>query len=813
MIIVCIILWLLALGAFSVWLYFRVNVETEYTLSNDSRHIGDAWYVTENRSDSGGLIWRIGDDNRVDMLYGCAEDPFLKGFWTEYMDLVGEESLAVIFSRDKDEDGVVKKQYVIAYFNESLQPNYLSPVFRFPQELNLTGFEVNEDMIYLTALSKNGQQAYVYEIPASKLMRIVERNADEEEKWKKLELNPGEFMTRESVWPRFFVQAEYADGQLNLRYDDGDAGYFSINRDAKAVFENKKVEPGMVIRAAGINPTFLILAGVIGSLVIVLIFVIFRERRRAVYVMACMEIFMLVLCGGSVLMLSRSHRMNLKEDFIRFARLDARSILDGYSLVDLNDEYFFERSDYEFMSARLHRRITDDTPVNDVLIVNAISGRVIASASGRNRDFVSDLYGSDVMDMLQDVAGGDPYSSMDTSVDGDDMTLVAINMADMGHATIAVIFQANGEGFFSDLVTGLKTYGGMIVLLFVIGSIIGIIFLVLQSRDLLKLQNALGELSRGTASRIDKPMVVGRDMNYMWNSIIEIRKNVANNNRIKFLTYEAYFRFAPKSIERILNRQSITEVHTGDISAKSGAIACLMVSNRSRNGKAELDNKNELLAVAEECREEYDGIFISHDNALSELKFLFLEDNMSAASFGTELILKLREMRGRGLSHAGMFIHYAPYTYGVAGDKKQAAVYLSSPESDVLAAYGKWFREMRLGLIVTKELIEHEDFRGESRYIGFILPDPSDRSRRIELYEILDAEISAVRNLRTGMKNRFKEALNLYYEKDFYFARNSFTEVLKVSPDDEISKWYLFECERQLNNENSATEFVGNIHL
>ena len=78
LIIICIILWLLALGAFSVWLYFRVNVETEYTLSNDSRHIGDARYVTENRSDSGGLIWRIGDDNRVDMLYGCAEDPFLK---------------------------------------------------------------------------------------------------------------------------------------------------------------------------------------------------------------------------------------------------------------------------------------------------------------------------------------------------------------------------------------------------------------------------------------------------------------------------------------------------------------------------------------------------------------------------------------------------------------------------------------------------------------------------------------------------------------------------------------------------------------
>ena len=280
LIVICVILWLLALGSFSVWLFFHVNVENEYTISNDGIHMGDAWYVTENRGEAGGLIWRIADDNNVDMLFSCAENVFLKGFLTEYMDLAGEDSLGVIFSREKDDEGVMIRQYVIACFNESLQVTYLSPIFRFPQELTLSGFDIADDKIYVTALSKNGQQAYVYEIPSSKLTRIVESSAEEEEKWRKLELYPGEFMMQESVWPRYYVQAEYASGQLNLRYDDADAGYFSINKEAKAAFENKKVEPGMVIRAAGIKPSLIILAGVIGSLVIILLFVIFRERRR-----------------------------------------------------------------------------------------------------------------------------------------------------------------------------------------------------------------------------------------------------------------------------------------------------------------------------------------------------------------------------------------------------------------------------------------------------------------------------------------------------------------------------------------------------
>ena len=55
-------------------------------------------------------------------------------------------------------------QYCVALMNEAFDINYLTPVFRFPLELNLTGFQATEDTLYLTALSDNGQQAYVYSL-------------------------------------------------------------------------------------------------------------------------------------------------------------------------------------------------------------------------------------------------------------------------------------------------------------------------------------------------------------------------------------------------------------------------------------------------------------------------------------------------------------------------------------------------------------------------------------------------------------------------------------------------------------------------
>lgn len=812
-VIICIVIWLLILSCIGIWIYSKISKQGEYTLDNDSARVGDAWYVMENHSEGGGLIWRIGDDYTADILFTTKEDDYLKYFRIEKIDALNDENLSAIFSEAYYDNGYLKEQYCVANFNENLQVTHVSRAFRFPQDLVLTGFEATEDVMNITAISKNGQQAYVYQLSASDMIRINTDNKDDVEKlWEEIS-EVTEFMVRECVLPHYFVQAEYWGGDLHLRYDDSDPGYFAINREAKEFYENRKVSSGQYMRAAGYDATLFILIGFIGSMVIVLCAVIFKERRRVVYAVASLEVFMLLICAGSVLLLMRENRLHDRNEHKIYTYMDAFGVVDGYTLTDLNDENLYNTDDYAVLSSRIRRRIDSMTYITDVLLVNTISGKVVISASGMNKSYVSEIYGSSVMDMMQDVANGDSMAEFDIDDEGRQMTLMAINLAGAGHSGMAMIYESTGESFFAGLLTGLTGNLSFILILFIVGSLVGIAFLLWQSSDLLKLQNALGKLSKGDDEMIDKPAVVGRDMNYMWNSVMEITKNVANNNRLKFLTYEAYFRFAPKSIERILDRQSITEVNSGDISERSGAIACLKVYSSDVSGRQELDCRNTMMEITEECREEFDGIFISHNSDLSKMKFLFLEENPSATAFGCELMLKLKEEQISGITGGGILLHFAPYVYGVAGDARQASIYLSSPENDLLDTYINFFGEMKLGVVATEALLEHENFKGETRYIGFIVPDPEYPDKRIKLYELFDAEAPAVRQIRSAQKPRFEEALRLFYEKDFYFARSRFSEVLKFAPDDELSKWYLFECERYLNDENTAENFVGNLHL
>jgi len=69
-----------------------------------------------------------------------------------------------------------------------------------------------------------------------------------------------------------------------------------------------------------------------------------------------------------------------------------------------------------------------------------------------------------------------------------------------------------------------------------------------------------------------------------------------------------------------------------------------------------------------------------------------------------------------------------------------------------------------------------------------------------------------IHNIRVGYNERFASALDSFYQQDFYLARSAFTEIIREAPDDAIAKWYLFECERYLN-EAAPENFIGELHM
>ncbi len=72
----------------------------------------------------------------------------------------------------------------------------------------------------------------------------------------------------------------------------------------------------------------------------------------------------------------------------------------------------------------------------------------------------------------------------------------------------------------------------------------------------------------------------------------------------------------------------------------------------------------------------------------------------------------------------------------------------------------------------------------------------------MNLFEVIDAEVARLRQIKLTTREKFEETLELFYSKEYYLARNQFSEILKECPEDNLVRWYLFESERYLNGEN-----------
>ncbi len=234
-----IIIWISAV-LLGTAIYLAINLETpEFTGSNPSI-VGEEYiYIADNYGKTG-VIWKTDLKGKRIATFTSQKSRILSGFNITQLDNV-DENIYAVFERRVNDAGRMVNQYCVALMNESFEINYLTPIFRFPMELNLTGFQATEDTLYLTALSDNGQQAYIYTLKTASMITMTGDLDEDTKKWKEGKATLVIYDTRESVWPRFFTDAEYRDGDIILRYDDSEPGYFA--KDATGSYGTER-NPG-----------------------------------------------------------------------------------------------------------------------------------------------------------------------------------------------------------------------------------------------------------------------------------------------------------------------------------------------------------------------------------------------------------------------------------------------------------------------------------------------------------------------------------------------------------------------------------------
>lgn len=322
----------------------------------------------------------------------------------------------------------------------------------------------------------------------------------------------------------------------------------------------------------------------------------------------------------------------------------------------------------------------------------------------------------------------------------------------------------------------------------------------IQGRQMRRLVAVTSRVAEGKADwkslkdRAGSPWLESNEMRRLKNSLGQMAADVARTNYNQYKTLQNYCRFAPKQIEQILGKHSILEVEPGDKTRITGTLAFIAYpENGEAGGEEYLRRMGREYRRFGEKQREYGGVLLSGSSDMTTMRLLFQERDREALQFGLDMVT----LQENGGEKPFVLLHRAAFLYGVLGDEESAFTYVHSREMKALEKYVERFRAIGIRMAVTDTVYELMEKETTGRYIGYL----EEGGLTFKLYEILDAYPARERKHRLDTGEKFKKALNLFYQGDYYLGRNLFTEVLKECPDDEVAKWYLFLCERCLNTE------------
>ncbi len=710
--------------------------------------------------------------------------------------------------------------YYVVKIDEDLHPvSYSAPIY-IDHILSGSSITVNESGIYLTFIEAyNSKNASAYRIGFDSLMDYdafsKARDAFRQLPADELENVKPDYVTQVEKG-RFFVAASYDGKNFLARLDNGEnSELFKPDLRIVNLFDHKRMTLSQRIRIHSGGSHFWIVAFIIGEILICIVLYALRNRNRLVYITALIETVLALICCTWVVSVHNIRTSSHIEEYQEFALLELSNITErigDFEAYEYDAEGFFDSDQYHLLADTFHSFVTTGGNYSvffNVLMVDKVTGTVKTSLTGHTGDNIGHLYSPDIVTAVRKIDAEHCWDNVDFVLGNENFGALCgidLNNLDSKYVLVAISNRGYPEEEEPDFLRREITQA---MIIFVIASILCAFILWKQSTDLRALAKAMEAMAKG-ATEVNKPFALGEDTEDMWNCLTEIGKNIRRINRTKYLMLEAYYRFAPKKIEKILGRDSITEVESGESISMSGTVAIISTDERKVGAKPEFDRMNQLVSMVGKYQDEQKGILIGNDNELSQMKLLFFSDNRHTHDFGVDFIKEFEENSSEEEFPLSILLCFADFAYGIAGTNAQSTPYFVSDEARQLEDYCVWFRKLGIRLVITADVKNREFYDDAVRYIGYVRLRGTGKD--INLFEVLGAYKEKERRTKIDLNAKFQNALQLFYKRDLYLARSAFSEIIKEDWTDGVAKWYLFECERYLNEENDG-EFTGSLHL
>ncbi len=719
---------------------------------------------------------------------------------------IANDSVYAVYSEDIDEVDDDYKVYKIVSYNPYLQPLQMTAPFVLDSDEEVSSVDAGADQLYITTVGKDGSKVNVYEIGYDELTEtgvntLEDLTSVDVEVFEK----PISILYRESEGGMFFVDAYYNGSEVVILRDiDDPVGKFKPDSRVKASVDSIHFN---VLQQMSLYSNYLIWwfgILIIWFIVMGIIYVSLMRRNRSLYTYVLTELVFLILMVAAFTFVRRNYRISEEKQNGRYALLAMKQELEyvpDLTRVGFDDPDFYESTEYRNLSNAIRRYMNagyNNTVFYDIFIMRVRNGNILVGGRGFKGMNASYVYGGALASIQADLKKHAMVSAENLHVEGVDMYAVGMPDDDpsSGYALVAVVYS---DSSFVDFWNDSKSVILLFVVVFILGSmLLGLIFYI-QTLDMRAFEHAIREVALGR-TKLDVPDTPAQDLRSMWNSLSEITKRMEEINYDKFRIFEAYYRFAPKNVETIMGKDSIFDVKNGDMTRVEGTL--MLLSGRTDTVKErKVKTVTNIMTYMNRFSESQEGILVSQDSSLSMLRFFFLREYVQTVSTATQFLhMNSSDMEAAFVS---CFLYDDSFIYGVAGIQSQSLSFITSEYMNEMEEYARWFRELQIPLVVTSSVAKRED-AGQTRYIGYILL--GENGERLDLFEAIDAETARLRQLKLSTRDKFEETLELFYSKEYYLARNMFSEILKECPEDRLAKWYLFESEGYLNAEIDPAE-------
>jgi class 3 adenylate cyclase/HAMP domain-containing protein len=413
------------------------------------------------------------------------------------------------------------------------------------------------------------------------------------------------------------------------------------------------------------------------------------------------------------------------------------------------------------------------------------------------------LLTSDTAKYLQEYFGNlskiDRLQELSFDIDGKRQYVLVQPYSDNKGLELLVVVAVPEADFMAQINANTRTT----ILLCLIALGVAIALGVLTSRwishQIFKLNRASQEIASGA---LDQHVEV--------NGIIEIEKLADSFNRMAFQLKESFeiletqknsfARFFPPEYLKFLNKHGVTDIALGDHVSKEMAvmfsdIRSFTTLSEKMTPKENFDFVNAYLRrVSPEIRA-HDGFVVK-----------FLGDGMmavfpngvdDAVAAGIDKFKRVqecnweRETQGFLPIDVGMGIHVGHMMVGMVGEHNRIQGDAFSDNVNLTARLEGLTKFYGVSLLISEDVLERLS-NPEQYKIRFLdRAIVKGRTEPIAVYEVLDAETEAIRELKLDTLQPFEQGLQHYCQGNFTDAKACFEQVLAVNPLDKTAKLYL----------------------